>query len=950
MCDMKRIFLTLGILSCSLFTLVKADIPAGYYSTADGKKDAKLKSAMSEIISPHTRIDYGAKGTWSVFRTSDVREDGTIWDMYSDVVRYFPESGSHPDMHIEHSVPKSWWGEQSTFVYEASFDIHHLVPSDASANMSKSNNILGEVTTTSFDNGVSKVGSIMIGDKKLSAFEPADEYKGDFARMYMYVITCYQDYTWMSDGVYMFNSESYPTLNAYASDLLMRWHRNDPVSQKEIDRNEAVYAAQSNRNPFIDYPLLAEYLWGDSIGRTFSTDLSDSPYLITPSSSAKVDMGTVMTGATLDYDLAIEGRNISAPLQLSWRKDVGIKLSDNTLSADNVNAGTSVTLSYTNSALTDVLRDTLIISGGGLMKKQLLPIELRGTDSFIPLSPIDVTSTSATLRWVAMPDAQSYSVELYEGASEATDLFVSAYVEGSSYNKAIALYNGTSHSIRLSDYALGRQHNGAGEWVDYYKLPNKTLASGDTYILVNSQCSNDELRAYADYFVPAGENSPLNFNGNDAVALYHNNILIDVVGEVNVIDNWGKDVTLYRSYATLGPSTTFKATQWTQAATDDFASLRSHKMTSTTDNATLLQSIETTETTAYVNGLQPSTVYLYKVVAKVGNTHQEALYACVFTTLDLSAPADINVDNIYDVAFRLSWDAVEGVDGYEVDCFTLVGSGSVTQTEGFDNVGSKGTPLPDGWSGTASGNYTSAASSGTTPPSVALKSTGEYIQTPTYPYPITELSFMYRFASAATGSSLKVSCLKGDEWHLLEQIEFVNTTKATYNCTFEREDNVRAFRWEYDKVSGNMAIDDVTVTYGGLDTLYVAREQYESHPNATIDNLKPLTTYYYRVRSALKDSHSPWSNIGCVTTTEYTHLTDTQPAQDITIVQNCDGVRLLGVPHSSVVMLYDIQGRLYHSEQATSTSVYLPIEQQGIYIIKVVNEEKSSVIKIVFSM
>ncbi|MBQ5750355.1 MAG: endonuclease, partial [Bacteroidaceae bacterium] len=130
---MKMRFLVLFSLALCVAN-VYAYIPAGYYNKAVGKKNAELKTAMHEIIKPHTRIDYGAKGTWVVFRSSDVRSNGAIWDMYSDVVRYFPESGSHPEMHIEHSVPKSWWGEESTFIYEASFDLHHLVPSDASAN------------------------------------------------------------------------------------------------------------------------------------------------------------------------------------------------------------------------------------------------------------------------------------------------------------------------------------------------------------------------------------------------------------------------------------------------------------------------------------------------------------------------------------------------------------------------------------------------------------------------------------------------------------------------------------------------------------------------------------------------------------------------------------------------------------------------------------------------
>lgn len=253
---------------------VYAGIPPGYYDSAAGKSGAELKTAIHDIIKPHKRIDYGANGSWNVFRTSDVRCDGSIWDMYSNVVRYFPESGSHPEMHIEHSVPKSWWGDKSPFKYEASYDMHHLVPSDASTNMSKSNRMLGEVNENLKgvvrDNGVSKTGKAKVKNRVYSVFEPHDDYKGDFARMYMYVATCYQDYTWVSNGVDMFNSEPYPTLNEYSVELLMRWHRQDPVSAKEIGRNEVVFLVQNNRNPFIDFPMLAEYLWGDSVGCVFA--------------------------------------------------------------------------------------------------------------------------------------------------------------------------------------------------------------------------------------------------------------------------------------------------------------------------------------------------------------------------------------------------------------------------------------------------------------------------------------------------------------------------------------------------------------------------------------------------------------------------------------------------------------------------------------------------------
>lgn len=944
---MKRVLFFL-VASLAVAVGASADIPAGYYDSALGKKDAELKSAMHEIIAPHTRIDYGAKGTWVVFRSSDVRPDGSIWDMYSDVVRYFPESGSHSEMHIEHSVPKSWWGEQSTFVYEASFDLHHLVPSDASTNMSKSNNILGVVESATFDNGVSKTGRATIGETELSVFEPADEYKGDFARMYMYVATCYQDYEWESDGVYMFSSEDYPTLNSYSQELLMSWHRQDPVSEKEVNRNEAVYAAQANRNPFIDFPLLPEYLWGDSIGRPFTAQLVEAPHMLTPKQGDKIDMGAVMSGSTLTYDVPVQGKYIASPLQLSWRVGSGIELSATTLTAQDVNAGTQVTLSYSSTNLTDVLRDTLIISGGGLSSSITLPVELRGTASFIPLSPIEVDATSATLRWVAMPQALSYSVELYKGASQATDLFISAYVEGSSYNKAIALYNGTNKTLNMSDYALGRQHNGVGEFVDYWQLPNANLAPGETYILVNSQCSDETLRGYADSYLPASEISPLNFNGNDAVALYHNSILIDVVGEFGSVEDWGKDVTLYRSHATLGPSVQYNAAQWTQAATDDFTLLRSHEMTATTPSPELVSTIDTDEVTADVTGLSPEEVYVYHVTALLSGGEQEGLYPALFTTDKLSTPTGVTTEQVHAAGFTLLWNEVADAEGYEVDCFRLVGSGVTTVSEHFDSVGSNGKPLPDGWSGTASGNYTSEASSGQTPPSVGLKSDGEYLQTPTFDAPITELSFLYRFASSATGSTLEVSYMTHGEWMVYETIPYENTKKTTRTYTFDSDEQVQALKWTYNKVSGNMAIDDVSITYGLLDTVYVVKEQYAATPKMVFYPLQSPCDFYYRVRAAHGTSRSEWSAVGIVATDPAVTVVDAAEKLSVTYTKTPSGVTLMGLSEGSSVEVYDMQGRLCHSRLTNLSKYNINLDQKGVYLIKIVNKDDFSVIKVAY--
>lgn len=244
-----------------------------YYTSIDGVKGgATLKTALYNLIKDHKKISYGsgAEKTWGAFYTTDaVVENGQrrVLDMYSNEKRYFGSKGSAVSgMNIEHSVAKSWWGGAQNNAY---CDLHHLNPSDQNANSRKSNYPLGELTSVSWDNGVTFVGKANIDGNSQNAYEPCDEYKGDFARVFMYMFTCYQDltweYTWMN-----YEKSTYPTLKPWAVELLLKWHKQDPVSEKEVNRNNAVYAVQGNRNPYVDFPQLADYVWGDSVNYVFN--------------------------------------------------------------------------------------------------------------------------------------------------------------------------------------------------------------------------------------------------------------------------------------------------------------------------------------------------------------------------------------------------------------------------------------------------------------------------------------------------------------------------------------------------------------------------------------------------------------------------------------------------------------------------------------------------------
>jgi endonuclease I len=248
-------------------TQIHAQAPDGYYNAANGKKDETLKTALFNIIRAHTQLEYYTSSTY--FLTTDWNPEGYFWDMYSNIHR-----SSFSGLNREHSLPKSWFGISSgqENSIPAGSDLHNLYPSDATANSAKLNYPIGEVTgTLDYTNGVIKVGTSTTYSPQYtsSVFEPADEYKGDFARDYMYMVTCYEDFAsrWQSTGTMsMLLGGTYPVFRPNAVALLLKWHREDPVSTKEVNRNNAVYSFQHNRNPFIDHPELAEFIWGKYIG------------------------------------------------------------------------------------------------------------------------------------------------------------------------------------------------------------------------------------------------------------------------------------------------------------------------------------------------------------------------------------------------------------------------------------------------------------------------------------------------------------------------------------------------------------------------------------------------------------------------------------------------------------------------------------------------------------
>jgi len=263
---------------CILYSLsLCAQIPANYYSGAQGKSGEALRTAMYNAIKNHTTLNYD--GLQDYYAIADFRPDGTLWEIYS-TCEFTMEDLNQPQntfcmgWNKEHSVPKSWFNSSSP-MYS---DMIHVIPTDARVNNLRGNEAYGETASRSDEISQSDVALGHLGSSSFPGFsgigkvyEPDDRYKGDIARIYFYMVTCYMNKNFTTDnGSKMFryaNNTNY--LTDYSVALLMKWHRQDPVSVKEINRNDSVYTCQRNRNPFVDFPDLAEYIWGNQTSTSF---------------------------------------------------------------------------------------------------------------------------------------------------------------------------------------------------------------------------------------------------------------------------------------------------------------------------------------------------------------------------------------------------------------------------------------------------------------------------------------------------------------------------------------------------------------------------------------------------------------------------------------------------------------------------------------------------------
>ena len=466
-----------------LFSLISfAQIPAGYYSTATAT-GYTLKTQLYNIIKGHT--DNGYAGLYIIYETSDIdnfyENDGTVLDMYSenpvsvDPYNYSITSAQRCGTYSkegdcynrEHIIPQSVFAE----AFPMKSDAHSVTPSDGQVNNLRSNFPHGTVATivTTSLNG-SKLGSSGITGYSGSIFEPLDEFKGDIARMYFYFATRYEN-TVAGYSFPMFNNTTNQVFTTPFLNMLLTWHAQDPVNAREIARNNAIYARQNNRNPYIDKPEYVQAIWNPV---------------------ADIQSPTAAT------NLAVTGTT-SNSVSLSW-----------TAGTDNV-AVTNYEI-YMNGALkSSVSGSNVTTTITGLLASTTYSFYIVAKDAAINSSPASPTVTGTTT--IFIPDSQNPTAPTNLAVSGVSSNTVSLSWTASTDNTGVtgydvymnsnfktsvtgisAIVNGLTPSTTYSFYVVAKDAAG--------NLSTQSNSVVGTTLALSSSCTSENFES-----IPANNSS-----------------------------------------------------------------------------------------------------------------------------------------------------------------------------------------------------------------------------------------------------------------------------------------------------------------------------------------------------------------------------------------------------------------------------------------------------------
>ena len=635
---MKKQLLFLSISLYSIFILAQES----YYNDVNlNLTGISLKEALAtKIITTHTNNLSYTPGIWNAVMVTDMNpidsdevllvygfENGSDADSTNDRERNINDNCTSSSCsglwNREHVYPTSLatpdLDEDGTNGPPYA-DAHNLRPCDSQRNSSRGNK--------KFIEGSGNSGATGTG------WYPGDEWKGDVARIIMYMYLRYDDRTLPSNVGIGSNTDTPDDM----IDLFLQWNADDPVSDIEKQRNPyhentSNSDAQGNRNPFIDNPRLATRIWGGpeaediwgiysntdteapsvpsgliaSNTTTFSIELSweastdnvgVSSYDIyvdgnLETSTSNTNYTITGLSSNITYDFTVSARDIadnisaqSSPLSVTTQEDIeapsvptNIVISEETdvsfkITWDPSTDNTEVI--HYNIYIDNIFYDMINISTyiiNGLTASTTYIVTLEAVD--------EVNNTSA--------QSAPVNATTTDGNSNTPmELLISEYVEGSSNNKAIEIANLITSPVELDGYNLRRDSNGGGEWSERFDLTG-TINVGDVIVIINANANSQILLDQADIIVANNQSTnygePLNFNGNDPVGLFKDDILIDIVGEFGGgSSNFAKDKTLRRKSTVVEPNINFDLdTEWEIFPMDTFDDIGGTHLTLSTE-------------------------------------------------------------------------------------------------------------------------------------------------------------------------------------------------------------------------------------------------------------------------------------------------------------------------------------------------------------------------------
>lgn len=618
----------LRLLSFLLFVSFFVNAQQAYYNDVNlTLTGIPLRNELAtKVINTHTKVLSYTPGVWEADRIVDLdpadptnskvlliygyndADASVINDRTRDKNN---NGGSTGQWNREHTYPQSLGG--FTTSPGPGTDIHHVRAADVQFN--------GQRGNTPYASGSGNAGP------SGSGWYPGDEWKGDVARMMMYMYIRYGSQT-LPTGVTIGSTNA---VDPNMVDLLLQWNAEDPVSQVEDNRNNYLENAsntygQGNRNPFIDEPYLATLIWGGTSAEDRWGIFTGTPDTTAPSVPTGLAASNITTSSVV----------------LTWNASTdNVAVTAYEVFKDGVSIGTTGNLTITATGLTPSTTYSFTITAKDAAnntsaQSTALPVTtLAGTPDTTPpsipsgLSASNLTSSGVTISWNASTDdtgvagyevfqdgtslgfttnlsmlvvdllpsttyvftvtafdannntsAQSTGLQVTTAAASggtASELFFSEYVEGSANNKALEIANFTGATVDLSVYTIQKQVNGAGSWASPYSFPaGKVLADGSVFVVANASNAISGTAAPIDDTAGA----PIDFNGNDPVGLFKNGVLIDIVGTFNGGSaNFAANTTLRRKPTITAPNSTYTVSEWDVFPSDTFGDLGTHTIT-----------------------------------------------------------------------------------------------------------------------------------------------------------------------------------------------------------------------------------------------------------------------------------------------------------------------------------------------------------------------------------